>query len=132
MLPGEEADLGVSYMRRLSLFLVLAAASLAFGVLASDAFAAPRGGHGFRGGGRIAVLGHRHHVFRHAGLNRFRHDGRFARHGGFGAGGFWGWPGDGDGYGSGGATNIAFQHNVANAGGSGYPSLLDLPASTGI
>src|SRR3954447_16915877 len=120
-------------MRRLSPFLALAAASLAFGALASDASAAPRGGHGFRAGGRIAAVGHRHHVFRHAGLNRFRHHGRFARQGALAAGGFWGWPGYGDGYGSGGATNVAFQHNVANAGGGyGYPSLLDLPASTGI
>lgn len=142
ILGGEEADHGVSYMRRLSPFLALAAASLAFGALASDAFAAPRGGHGFRGGGRIAAVGHRHHGFRHAGLSRFRHHGRFAHHGfghhgrfGFhralGLGGVWDGPWSGDGYG--GATNVAFQHNVANAGGGyGYPGLLDLPASTGI
>ena len=137
ILVGEEADHGVSYMRRLSPFLALAAASLAFGALASDAFAAPRGGHGFRGGGRIAALGHRHHVYRHAGLNRFHHHGgfghlgRFGFHRGLGLGGLWDGPWSGDGYG--GATNVAFQHNVANAGGGyGYPSLLDLPASTGI
>ena len=41
---------------RLSPFLALTAAFLAFGALASDAFAAPRGGHGFRGGGRIAAV----------------------------------------------------------------------------
>src|SRR5215217_8707845 len=131
MLIGEEADHGVSYMRRLSPFLALTAASLAFGALASDAFAAPRGGHGFRGGGRIAAVGHRHHGFRHAGLSRFRHHGRFAHHGfghhgrfGFhralGLGGVWDGPWSGDGYG--GATNVAFQHNVANAGG-GYTAI---------
>src|SRR4051812_38038235 len=38
ILVGEEADHGVSYMRRLSPFLALAAASLAFGALTADAF----------------------------------------------------------------------------------------------
>jgi hypothetical protein len=115
-------------MRRLSPFLVLAAASLILGSAASDALAAPRG-HGFRGA-RVGFIGHRHHGFRQAGLKQFRHHGRFGR-AALGLGGFW--PGYADGYGYGsGATNVAIQHNVANAGGYGYPSLLDLPASTGI
>src|SRR3954469_15377303 len=124
----EEADHGVSCMRRLSPLLAFAAATLVLGAAASDAVAAPRG-HGFRGG-RIAFLGHRHHLVRHAGLNRFRHHGRFAP-GAFALGGFGGWPGYGDDYGAGGgATNVAIQHNVAAAGGGyGYPSVADLPAS---
>ena len=123
-------------MRRLSPFLALAAASLAFGALASDAFAAPRGGHGFRGGGRIAALGHRHHGFRHAGLNRFHHHGRFGHLA-------LRLPSRPRPRGIVGRALVRRRlrrrderrlpaQRRERGGGYGYPSLLDLPASTGI
>jgi hypothetical protein len=126
-------------MRRLSPSLVLAAAALAFTSLADNASAAPRAGHGFRGGGKFAVVGHR--GVRPVGLNRF---GRFAHHRfahhrfahhrfghGF-HGAFLGSPWlYGDGYGYGAPVNVAVEQTVVT-GGYGPPSVLDLPASTGI
>ena len=128
-------------MRRLSPSLVLAAAALAFASFADDASAAPRAGHGFKGGGKFAVAGHRHGFrhhpgFRHAGFNRVRHHGRFGHHRfgrGFHRGAFgsaWVY-GDGYGYGYGAPVNVAVEQSVVT-GGYGPPSLLDLPASTGI
>ncbi|HEX8164271.1 MAG TPA: hypothetical protein VF601_00605 [Beijerinckiaceae bacterium] len=127
-------------MRRLSPFLVLAAAALILGPFAGDASAGPRSfGHGVRGGGKLAVAGHR--GIRHAGLHRLGH-GRFVHHRlghhrfghGFHRGAFLGSPWayvDGYGYGSGAPVNVAVEQNVV-AGGHGPPGLLDLPASAGI
>ncbi|HEX8666599.1 MAG TPA: hypothetical protein VF744_21500 [Beijerinckiaceae bacterium] len=120
-------------MRRLLPSLVLSAAALAFASFADSASAAPRAGHGFRGGGKPAFAVHR--GVRHAGLHRFGH-GRFAHHRfghGFRRGAFGGaWVyGDGYGYPYGAPVNVAVEQNVMT-GGYGPPSVLDLPASTGI
>ena len=118
-------------MRRLSPSLVLTAAALAFTSFTGDASAAPRAGHGVRGGGAPAFAVHR--GVRHAGLRRFGH-GRFAHHR-FGHGFHGAFLGSpwlyGDGYGYGAPVNVAVEQTVA-AGGYGPPSFLDLPASAGI
>jgi hypothetical protein len=124
-------------MRRLSPFVFLAASSLILCTASQDAAAGGRG-HGFGAKGvhfgghrgfRHGAFGHRRHFGFHHG--RFHH-GRFGfRHGKFGhAVGFGGfWPGSLDnGYGS---PPVYVQQNVATSVAA-YPTVLDLPGSTGI
>ena len=127
-------------MRRLSPFVFLAAAGLILSIPLDEASAAGRG-HGFGGkglgfagkgfGGRgFAGRGHfggHRHGFR-GNRTWLSHDGRVGRGAVFG--GFW--PGYGgyydDAYGG---RQMLIQQNVATSATS-YPTVLDLPGSTGI